>query len=61
MNLSKLPQLVIQNFITLTLKVKSLEFVSEYHPISLCNVLYKIFSKVSANKLKTYLPDVIIE
>ena len=61
MNLSKLPQLVIHNFITLTLKVKSPEFVSEYHPISLCNVLYKIFYKVSANKLKTYLPDLIIE
>lgn len=61
MNISKLPQLVIHNFITLTSKVKSLEFVFEYHPISLCNVLYKIFSKVLVNRLKTYLPDLIIE
>ena len=43
----------------LILKVKNSEKMSEYRLISLCNVVYKIISKVLANRLKQVLPDII--
>ena len=48
-------------FITLIPKKKNPEYASEFRPISLCNVLYKIFSKVLANRLKKILPNIITE
>ena len=41
-------------------KVKSPQKVTEFRPISLCNVVYRLISKILANRLKRVL-DVVID
>ena len=61
LNSGSLPKSLNHTFITLIPKTKNPESVTENRPISLCNVLYKIFSKVLANRLKRVLPKIILE
>lgn len=42
-------------------KVKNPHDLTHFRPISLCNVLYKICSKVIANRLRTILDELISE
>lgn len=56
---SRLDATVNKTHIALIPKLKNPSKVSEYHPISLYNVLYKILAKVLANRLKGILPDII--
>ncbi|KAL5555522.1 hypothetical protein UlMin_037758 [Ulmus minor] len=47
--------------ITLLPKVKNPTRITEFRPISLCNVIYKIISKMLANKLRRVMGTVISE
>jgi hypothetical protein len=56
---SKLDLNINATYIALIPKKLDPSHVSEFRPISLCNVTYKIISKVLANHLKKVLPQII--
>ena len=61
LNSGILPKPINHTLITLVPKLDNPELVSDFRPISLCNVLYKIYSKVLANRFKKFLPSLITE
>ena len=61
LNSAHIPAGINHTYLTLIPKVKSPERVTEFRPIALCNIVYKLISKVLANHLKVILPDIISE
>ena len=59
LNSGNMPIHLNMTHIVLILKIKDPIKVTDFHPISLCNVLYKLISKVLANRLKKVLPIII--
>lgn len=53
------PNLINLTHIVLIPKVPHPENVNQFRPISLCNYFYKVLSKIFANRLKPFLPELI--
>lgn len=47
--------------LTLIPKVHEPTKPSDFRPIALCNVIYKIITKILANRIKQFLPDIITQ
>ena len=56
-----LPNRVNETFIRLILKIQSPKSVDDYRPIALCNVYYKIISKLLSKRLQPLLPSIVSE
>ncbi len=61
LNSGKSLRAVNHTYISLIPKIQSPTNATEFRPISLCNVVYKLISKVLANRLKKILPSIISE
>ena len=54
-----IPPVLNSTFVALIPKKQKPEWIFEFHPISLCDVVYKLITKVIANRLKLLLPNII--
>ena len=57
----KLPAKINETFVRLIPKIQSPQTMSDYRPIALCNVYYKIISKLLTKRLQPLLPKLISE
>lgn len=56
-----MPEGINDTVIVLIPKKNNPEFLKDYRPISLCNVIYKVISKCMVNRLRPILDDLISE
>jgi hypothetical protein len=61
LNGGDMPETVNNTVLVLIPKVKNPQELTQFRPISLCNVIYKICSKVISNRLQGILDDIISE
>ncbi|KAK6147269.1 hypothetical protein DH2020_018181 [Rehmannia glutinosa] len=61
MNSCAFPEGFNDTMLVLIPKKNSPEYITDLRPIALCNVAYKVVSKVLANRLKAILPNIISE
>ena len=59
LNFGIIPPKFNKSQIVLVPKINRLHRVTEYRPISLCNVVYKMAAKTLVNRLKKILPAII--
>ena len=50
---------VNQTFLVLIPKGPQPEDIRDFRPISLCNVIYKLVTKIIVNRIKTHMPTII--
>ncbi|XP_072087958.1 uncharacterized protein [Arachis hypogaea] len=50
---------IMETLIVLIPKIDNPTFMKDFRPISLCNVVYKIITKVLTNQLRPFLPDIV--
>ncbi|KAG7578526.1 Reverse transcriptase domain [Arabidopsis thaliana x Arabidopsis arenosa] len=55
-----LPKGINTTILALIPKKDDAQVMKDYRPISCCNVLYKVISKILANRLKELLPEIIL-
>jgi hypothetical protein len=61
LNGGEMPNEVNLTTIVLIPKVKNPQELKNFRPISLCNVIYKLFSKVLSNRLRGFLDEIVSE
>ena len=61
LNSGTISKSINSTFVALIPKIKDPKKVSDFRPISLCNVVYKLIAKVLVNRLKLILPYVVSE
>jgi hypothetical protein len=61
LNGGEMPDEVNSTTLVLIPKVKNPHIMKNFRPISLCNVIYKLCSKVLANRLRVFLDDIVFE